>query len=1001
MRFSVTCLASIVLGLLPCLVSAIYADEAYQVDFHHVLLGRPPPRNTFLHRPSASSKASLLYTLSDRSVLGAVNPKDGSVIWRQQLNHGNGLLKASKGDSILISAVNGTVQAWDSAEGRLMWDWRGSEEIKTLEVVKSHGGGRTIYIVTKGQSTKAVVRMLSGDSGAVVWEYEDEGGDIPTGLSITEEGLFYVSVHSGLLQASKIKVTPLDSSNGHAMSSVTLNADKDVIDHNLILSTNSPSPYPLLIWSDRTRRNLRINVLGSSHILTPRLASEKAKSIDNIQIHTSSCIDNTVNILFHCQSGDSHWSEAYQLDVKSEILKKMYQLPAVEGPTAYSVAVHSGTTYYVRTTEQDVTLFSSTSARIMGQWQLQSKGHDHLIKSKGIRYAISEVVARGASTFAVRSAVLLSSGDWKLIHNGEESWFRPESLSGVVAAAWAETNGHQSLADELAAESHSNIVTAYVRRVKRHMRDLKIFPQWAADLPERIVNNLLGHERLAQHPELIRDNFGFQKVVVGATDSGRLFALQAGGQGKIIWNVQASKVEPGQQWSVKSIEINQDIAQLQILGGESVRVNISQGSIIDHEARSADQSLQTTMGLLDPTGSAISIRISSDGTMALPGHRSANPGTIIVTRDEEMVIRGWTLGTSKPALAWTFIPQPNEKVVSLASRPPKDPVASIGKALGDRNVLYKFLNPNILIIGTVAVDTSMASFHVLDSVSGQLVHTVTHPNVDATQPISSVVSENWFAYSVYSDIGNAAAETDGTPPSISRGHQIVVSELFESSLLNDRGVWGSAVNSSSLRPDGVDGDGRGESLYVVSQTYFAPAAISFMTVTSTLQGITPRSLLCVVPSLNSLIAIPRAVIDPRRPVGRDATAAEAEEGLFKHNAVLEYSPKWALNHMREVLGIRQVITSPSLLESTSLVFAFGTLDMFGTRVAPIGGFDILGKGFNKMQLIGTVAALAVGTGFLAPLTNNYDWVVRVSNRLMLYVKGHCESRVNTEPLPRT
>ncbi|KAI4099535.1 MAG: hypothetical protein L6R37_005926 [Teloschistes peruensis] len=969
MRFGVTCLTSIFLGFLWCPASAIYADEAYHVDFHHVLLGHPQPRSTFLHRPSASSKASLLYTFSDRSVIGAINPKDGSVVWRQQLNPGNGLLKALDGDSILISAVNGAVQAWDAAEGRLLWDWSISGQIKALEVVKSHDLGRTVFLAIKEErSTKAVICMLAGDSGAVVWEYEDESGDIPLSLTSTEAGLFYISIHSGLLQASKIKVTPLEPSTGRALSSIILNADKDVIDHNLIIPPSLSSAYPLLLWSDRTRRSLRINVLGSSHVITTRLASEQAKNIDNIRIHTSSRIGKTVNVLIECQSGDLHWSEAYQLDVPSEILKKTYQLPTLQGPAAYSVAVHSGIAYYVRNTKQDVTLFSSLSDRAVGRWPLQSKGHDHLIKSEGIRCAISEVVVRGASTFAVRSAILLTSGDWKLIHNGEESWFRPESLSGVVAAAWADTDGPQSLADELAAESHGSIATAYMHRLKRHANDLRNFPQWATSLPQRIINNLQGHERRTQHLDLARDGFGFRKIVVGATDSGRLFALQAGVQGKIIWNIQASKVEPGQQWPVRRIEINHDIAQVHILGGGFMKVNISHGSVIDHRPKSAEQSYKITVGLLDSTVSSVSVGINSDGTVELPEPISPKPKTIIVTQDEQMTVRGWTVGVSKAALAWTFSLQPNEKVVSLASRPSKDPIASIGKALGDRNVLYKFLSPNILIIGTVAADTSMASFYVLDSVSGQLVHTQTHPNVDATQPISSVVSENWFAYSVFSEL----AETDDTSPSVTRGYQIVMSELFESLLPNDRGVRGSAVNSSSLRPVGVDGDGRSESPYVVSQTYLVPAAISFMTVTSTLHGITPRSLLCIVPSLNSVIAIPRAFTDPRRPVGRDAIAAEAEEGLFRHNAVLEYNPKWALNHVREVLGIRQVITSPSLLESTSLVFAFGTLDMFGTRVAPIGGFDILGKGFNKIQLVGTVAALAVGTGILAPLVSSKE-----------------------------
>ena len=58
--------------------------------------------------------------------------------------------------------------------------------------------------------------------------------------------------------------------------------------------------------------------------------------------------------------------------------------------------------------------------------------------------------------------------------------------------------------------------------------------------------------------------------------------------------------------------------------------------------------------------------------------------------------------------------------------------------------------------------------------------------------------------------------------------------------------------------------------------------------------------------------------------------------------------------------------SRSLIESTSLVFAYG-LDVFGTRLSPSFSFDILGKNFNKFQMLATVAALAVATFLVAPL----------------------------------
>jgi hypothetical protein len=59
------------------------------------------------------------------------------------------------------------------------------------------------------------------------------------------------------------------------------------------------------------------------------------------------------------------------------------------------------------------------------------------------------------------------------------------------------------------------------------------------------------------------------------------------------------------------------------------------------------------------------------------------------------------------------------------------------------------------------------------------------------------------------------------------------------------------------------------------------------------------------------------------------------------------------------------VTSPALLESTTLLFGYG-LDLFGSRVTPSGTFDILSDAFNKPQLLLTIAGLTVGIMFAKP-----------------------------------
>lgn len=67
-----------------------------------------------------------------------------------------------------------------------------------------------------------------------------------------------------------------------------------------------------------------------------------------------------------------------------------------------------------------------------------------------------------------------------------------------------------------------------------------------------------------------------------------------------------------------------------------------------------------------------------------------------------------------------------------------------------------------------------------------------------------------------------------------------------------------------------------------------------------------------------------------------------------------------------MVNVRRIVTAPALLESTSLVFAYG-LDLFHTRVAPSGTFDVLSEDFNKAQLVLTIIALAIAIVVTKPM----------------------------------
>lgn len=98
---------------------------------------------------------------------------------------------------------------------------------------------------------------------------------------------------------------------------------------------------------------------------------------------------------------------------------------------------------------------------------------------------------------------------------------------------------------------------------------------------------------------------------------------------------------------------------------------------------------------------------------------------------------------------WSFAPPPNARGLSVCTLDSAEAVHSPVRVLGDRGVLHKYLNPNLLAVGYTqtgrggaAGSSSELSVHVtvLDGVSGAAVHDFVTPR--AAGPLRLALSEN-------------------------------------------------------------------------------------------------------------------------------------------------------------------------------------------------------------------------------------------------------------------
>lgn len=271
-------------------------------------------------------------------------------------------------------------------------------------------------------------------------------------------------------------------------------------------------------------------------------------------------------------------------------------------------------------------------------------------------------------------------------------------------------------------------------------------------------------------------------------------------------------------------------------------------------------------------------------------------------------------------------------------------VKSAGRILGNRNVLLKYLNVNLLAVATVSGGQARGKdaavrVYLIDTVIGAIVHSAMHK--DASGPVHLVQTENVVVYSYW----NRRKERQ----------EVAVLELFERT---DAEITSAAqmirFNASGPAFNSL-GAGKPN---VLGQAYILPQGLRALGVTTTLRGITPKSFLFAL-STDQVLGLDRRFLDPRRPTSKP-TAEDMEEGLVPYAPVLPVLPTAMLSYNRTVHRLRGIRVAPARIESTCHMVAFGA-DIFYTRVTPAKAFDCLGEDFNYLSLLLSVVALAAGT----------------------------------------
>ncbi|EDW96323.2 ER membrane protein complex subunit 1 isoform X2 [Drosophila yakuba] len=534
------------------------------------------------------------------------------------------------------------------------------------------------------------------------------------------------------------------------------------------------------------------------------------------------------------------------------------------------------------------------------------------------------------------------------VQQGRVRWSREEALANVIDSQFvdlplADTEG--TLENEMKGKA-GDIASAFLRRITTQAVQIR-------SLFLHVIG--LGPPPTAtQRAGLVRDSFGLHKMLVLLTRSGKIFGID-NVSGKHHWQLYLSNVSGFANNEQMRLIVQRSAKHFPlqplctILGKNAVngngvlyRFNPITGQVAEGGLVQLDYKIKQ-LSLLEETEKdfvkGILLIDASNKVHVYPEH--ATPladGMYLYTADVKSAeLSGYFIKYAGGQLSSTHIwnarlggHNSEQQIIGVAGKNPIEHVHSQGRVLGDRSVLYKYINPNLVAFVTQAPDSthkSVLNLYLVDVVSGSVVFTMTHRKVRA--PLSIVHSENWLAYSYFNEK--------------LRRTEITTIELYEGKTQANSSVW------SSLQAPPMP--------LVERQSYILPTIVEALRETITERGITNKHVLIGTAS-GSIVEMPWHMLDPRRPIA--STTQGREEGAIPYIPELPLPTESHINYNQTVARLRNIYTAPSGLESTCLVVATG-LDLFVTRVAPSKTFDLLKEDFDYILISIVLVALTSGS----------------------------------------
>ncbi|XP_064137451.1 ER membrane protein complex subunit 1 isoform X3 [Loxodonta africana] len=915
--------------------AAVYEDQVGKFDWRQQFVGKL--KFASLEFSPGSKK---LIVATEKNVIAALNSRTGEILWRHvdkgtsegavdaMLLHGQDAVTVSNGGRIMRS--------WETNIGGLNWEITlDSGSFQALGLVGLQESVRYIAVLKK---TTLALHHLS--SGHLKWVEH-----LPESDSIHYQMVY--SYGSGVVWAlgvvpfSHVNIVKFNVEDGEIVRQVrvstpwlqSLTGACGVVDEAVLVCPD-PSSRSLQTLALETEWELRQIPLQSLDLefgsgFQPRILATQPNPVDPSRAQ------------FFLQLSSSHYALLHYHHGVLSLLKNFPQTALVSFATTGEKTVAA-----VMTCRNEVKPSSSEDGS-MGSISEKSSPKDSL--------------ACFNQTYTI-NLYLVETGrrllDTTITFSLEQNGTQPERLFIQVFLKKDDSVGYRALVQTedhllLFLQQLDGLLGMFLKRLSSQ---LILLQAWTAQLwkmfydarkPRSQIKNEINIDTLA------RDEFNLQKMMVVATASGKLFGIESS-SGTILWKQYLPNVKPNSSFKlmvqrttahfphppqctllIKDKETGMSSLYVfnPIFGKWSqVAPPILKRPILQSLLLPImDQDYAKVLLLIDDEYKVTAFPATRNVLRQL--HELAPSIFFYLVDAEQGRLSGYRLRKDLTTeLSWELtIPPEVQRIVTVKGKRSSEHVHSQGRVMGDRSVLYKSLNPNLLAVVTESTDVhherTFIGIFLIDGVTGRIIHSSLQKK--AKGPVHIVHSENWVVYQYW----NTKA----------RRNEFTALELYEGTE-----QYNATAFSSLDRP---------QLPQVLQQSYIFPSSISAMEATITERGITSRHLLIGLPS-GAILSLPKALLDPRRP--EIPTEQSREENLIPYSPDVQIHAERFINYNQTVSRMRGIYTAPSGLESTCLVVAYG-LDIYQTRVYPSKQFDVLKDDYDYVLISSVLFGLVFAT----------------------------------------